>query len=138
MNEEQHHVAWADRIGLNKLWAKDILSCSEAYGSSFYEMKVKCFRNDIINIKNGPQLKTEIDSYVNDVLKKWKDDVLEEWINNNPKEASSTAWIRKIREDINQRACEYLCNFMIQLLEDHGFGFYESNLLSDDGGLDRQ
>lgn len=122
----KHHVVWADRIGLNKLWAKDILSCSETFGTPFYENNVKRFRNDIINIKNGPQLRSNITHYVDSTLEKWKKDSEEEWIVGRPEDAQYDEWLRDTQVIINRQACEHLCNFMIQLLENHGFGFYES------------
>jgi len=30
---EKHKIAWTDRIGLNRQWARDIEVCSRAYGT---------------------------------------------------------------------------------------------------------
>jgi len=56
MENEQHHVAWADRLGFNKLWAEDIAMCSRAKNSDdpqdFIKM-VERLDDDIINIHKG-------------------------------------------------------------------------------------
>lgn len=129
---KNHHVAWADRIGLNKLWAKDILNCSESFGTLGYEISVNRFRNDIINIKNSVQLKSIIDDYVDNTLREWKMVTLDEWNKVNPIAAQNDSWIRDTNKIIEVRSCELLCNFMIQLLEDNGFCFYESNIEEDE------
>lgn len=133
MNENSdHHVAWADRIGLNKQWAKDIMVCSEAFGSEYYPTAVNRFRNDIINVKSGPLLKDIIDDYVDDTLLKWKQEELVKWVKDHPQEAMNPSWTRNQKKNIELRMYEYLYNFMIQLLEDYGFVFYESNVEEDE------
>ena len=61
MNDEvktsSHHVAWSDRIGLNKQWAKDIQICSDYFGTPQYRLMVRRWKNNIPNIKNGIQFK---------------------------------------------------------------------------------
>jgi len=129
---KDHHVAWADRIGLNKQWARDIQACGEAFGSPMYPTMVRRFRCNIPNIKNGPQLKDYIDEYFNIDLKEWRTGSLVEWRTNNQQAAQNTAWLRQQAEEINKESYEYLYVFMIQLLEDYGFAFYESNIEEDE------
>jgi hypothetical protein len=125
VEEKSHHVAWADRIGLNKVWARDIQACSESFGTSYYINCVKRFRNDIVNIKNGPQLSDNIDNYFDNSLISWKKKTLKEWIDSHPKENKNKAWVRDTTELIEQKSYEILCKFMVQLLNNYGFGFYK-------------
>lgn len=133
---EKHHVAWSDRIGMNKTWAKNILTCNESYGSPGYIAAVECLRNSLINIKNGPQLKNIIDTYKNGDLEVWKEDQLIQWKNDNPKYLSNHGRIEQLKKDINYKSFEMLYNYIVQTLEDYGFCFYESNLDTDEIGLD--
>ena len=127
-----HHVAWADRVGFNKQWFKDWQRCSETFGTSEYENSVNRFRNDIINIKGGPQLKTIIDKYVDNELSSWKQNTLELWMSERPEDSQYDGWIRDTQMLIDKMACEKLCNMIVQLLEDNGFGFYESSIEEDE------
>ena len=129
--EPPHHVAWADRIGLNKLWARDILACSETFGTIYYVNTVKRFRNDIININNGPSLKTLVNQYIEDTINPLKEKLMNEWVANYPQLADNESYVTQKQDEIDQTISEYLCNFMIQLLEDNGFGFYESTVEED-------
>ena len=123
---KQHHVAWADRIGLNKVWAKNILDCNENYGTPIYVSSVKCLHNSLINIKNGPQLKTIVDKFVNGDLDKIKEDLFDDWKDQNPTLLSNRGKVQSIKNDISYKSFEMLYNYIVQTLEDNGFGFYES------------
>lgn len=126
MSEKDHHVAWADRIGLNKQWARDIDSCGAAFGTVMYSDMVRRFKNNIPNINNGPQLKDLINSFHNDNLDNEKEKVLLDWKQRYPQEAGNTGFVNQKRDEINHWAAEELYMFMLQLLEDNGFGFYEA------------
>ena len=127
-----HHVAWADRIGLNKQWGKAIDDCRMGYGTPFYPSKVNGFRILIINIRNGPQLKTMIDNYVDNNIREWKDKTFKRWCVDDPINAQSDGWVRDTKKIIEVKSMEHIFNFMLQLLEDHGFCFYESNIEEDE------
>jgi len=130
---KNHHVAWADRIGLNKRWAEAIKKCLETYGTPFFPTSVNAFRMIIINMKSeGPQLKTITDNYVDNDIRHWKNNTLNEWIENDPINAQSDGWIRDTKKCIEEKSYELICNFMIQLLEDYGFCFYESSIEEDE------
>lgn len=131
-DEKSHHVAWADRIGLNKQWARDVQMCSDAYGSKTYFILVKRFRNNIPNIKNGPQLKDMITEFVNKYLEQWKLDQLEIWKTRNPQKANFSPSVRAKEKDIEYAAQEELYKYMVQLLEEQGFCFYESTIEEDE------
>ena len=133
---EKHHVAWADRIGLNKVWAKNILDCNESFGTSSYPNSVQRLHNSLINIRNGPQLKKIVDDYEDKTLEDWKKTVKKEWKDNNPKFLSNHGRLKQLDHDINYRSMKMLYNYIVQTLEDNGFGFYESNLDVDEVGLD--
>ena len=131
MSRDSHHVAWADRIGLNKQWARDIEVCGEAFGTEMYPVAVRRFKNDIPDIKNGPQLKTVINSFESGELEVFRKDTLEEWKRNFSQEAKNESFVSKKKVEINMYAAEELYKFIIQLLEDYGFGFYEANIETD-------
>ena len=134
--EKNHHVAWADRIGLNKQWARDVQACGAVFGNELYPDAVRRFRCNIPNIKNGPQLRDEIDEYESQELKTWKKEALQWLIDNNQSEANNPEWLRRSKEDIEQKSHEHMYMYIIQLIEDNGFCFYESNIEGDDVGLD--
>ena len=130
--EKNHHVAWADRIGLNKQWARDVQACGAVFGDEMYPDAVRRFRCNIPNIKSGPQLRDEIDGYVKEELKQWKQEAMDWLIEKNPGEANNPEWLRRSKEDIAEQSHEHLYTFIIQLLEDNGFCFYESNIEEDE------
>lgn len=123
---DKHHVAWADRIGINKVWARNILDCNENFGLSGYPNSVDRLHNSLINIKNGPQLKMIVDEYKNKVLEDWKKKMKEEWKQRNPKYLSNHGRLKQLDNDINYDSMKMLYNYIVQTLEDNGFGFYES------------
>jgi len=134
MNSEtkNHHVAWADRIGLNKIWFQNIQACDISFGSEYYPNAVWRLYYSIVNIKNGPQLKTIIDGYING---KWNQEIqkrLSNWIRDHPFESSDPNNVSFERSQIKNEMLPDLCYFMRQLLEDYGFGFYESNIEEDE------
>ena len=128
MSEASHHVAWADRIGLNKQWARDIEVCGETFGTKMYLVAVRRFKNDIPDIKNGPQLKSLINQFESEELEEFRRIILDEWKRNYDQEAKNESFVTKKIEEINMHAAEELYKYIIQLLEDYGFAFYESNV----------
>jgi len=138
MNHESksHHVAWADRIGLNKIWFQNIQACDISFGTEHYPNAVWRLYYSIVNIKNGPALKDIIDTYI---LEEWEPSIerkVAAWIESHPFESSDPANISFERSQIRNEKLPDLCYFMRQLLEDYGFGFYESNIEEDDVSLD--
>lgn len=121
-----HHVAWKDRLGLNKLWMMDLFACSEAYGTPDYIHKVDRLRNDIINIKDSIALYDKIDNEWNNTIVPLGNQLFDEWVKKNPQEAK----IDEERQDAITRIRDFqarkLHHFILQLLEKHGFGFYQS------------
>ena len=134
MNNEEsnHHVAWADRLGLNKQWSRDIERCSDAMGTPYFPIAVRRFKNNIINIKNGPSLHDIINKFENIKLQEMKYTQLMLFKKNYPEKSNDEAYLRHKLEDINMWGSEQLFHFMLQLLEDHGFCFYESNIEEDE------
>lgn len=122
-----HHVAWADRIGINKQWSRDIEACSESYGTSTFHHMVRRFKNNIPNIKNGPQLQTMISEYQHHLFNDEYQDMLYRWAKENPQEADNESFVLQKEDEIRMYLNELLYRYIIQLLEDHGFGFYKSN-----------
>jgi len=127
--------AWKDRIGLNDRWRKNLDLCSETYGTGEYIDRVDCLRNDLINIKDGPQLVDIIDEYVEGALSKWKEDGLIFWKEKNQDLADDPDLVLQIKKEINLEASKRLHHFILQLLENEGFGMYKSDMKEDDIGL---
>jgi len=126
MNEQQgnHHVAWADRVEYDKLWFRNIQKCDEDYGTDLYETSVWRLYYSIINIKDGPQLKDMIDTYIQD---KWYPKIqrhMAEWRKDNPFECDDEAVYTNERQQTQQELLPDLCYYIRQLLNDHGYGFY--------------
>ena len=128
MSENSHHVAWADRIGLNKQWARDIEVCGETFGTEMYLVAVRRFKNDIPDIKNGPQLKTKIKEFEKTDIKNFSEALLIGWKQNFEQEAKNESFVSQKQGEINICAAEELYKYIIQLLENYGFCFYESNV----------
>jgi len=116
-NETTHHVAWADRIGLNKTWSKAIERIWATYGTSEFNRSVWGLHTVIINIKNGPQLKTTIDDHILE-LRKQKYKKLEPY--------DDEAAYNSENEILEKEMLPSLANFIIQILEDNGFGMYKN------------
>lgn len=123
-----HHVAWADRIGINKQWARDIEACSDAYGTPAYKFMVKRFQNNIPNIRDGPKLKDIINDFFEHTAKIDYNKKINRWRRNNPQEATNESWVLKKCDDLEPELYEDLYVFMMQILEDYGFGFYKSKI----------
>lgn len=131
MGAENHKVAWKDRLGLNRVWEQDILFCSNMFRSDGYVDAVNRFRNNMINIRDGPQLKDIVDDYVKKDLRVWREERLIVWADNNRSDARVPEILSRTEKEIDMKAHELLYNFMVQLLEDNGFCFYK-------GGFDGQ
>ena len=130
--DKDHHVAWADRVGLNKQWARDIMACGDSFGSPQYPTMVRRFRNNIPNIKNGPQFKNIINDYCSNELEKLKEVEYKNWTLKYPQKAQQNSFCRAKGNEIEYWGNEILYTYIIQLLEDNGFCFYESNIEEDE------
>lgn len=118
VESKNHHVAWADRVGLNKLWAKAIERIWATYGTSENSKAVWGLRTVLVNINNGPQLRKITDDYIKE-LNQDKYNKLEPYYD--------TYAYGSEKEILDEEMLGPLANFMIQLLEDNGFAFYESS-----------
>lgn len=132
MNEVSHHVAWADRLGLNKIWFEDMKTCSAYFDTDYYPSAVERFENDIINIRgDGPKLRDKILEYKKNSLEAVVHQAKMNWIATHPMEAQNPSFLRDQESFLERKRAKYLHHFIIQLLEDNGFGFYESNIEED-------
>ena len=131
MGADGHHVSWKDRLGLNRVWEQDILVCSSLFRTDGYSDAVDRFRNNMINIKNGPQLRDIVSNYVKGELKDWREGYISKWSEENRSDARVPEILSKTEAEINMKAHELLYNFMLQTLENNGFCFYQSKLEED-------
>lgn len=123
-----HHVAWADRIGLNKQWARDIEACSGAFGTPTYYHMVRRFKNNIPNMRSGLQLHDEITEYEEYLFTEEYSRLLNKWRRENPEQLGNESYQLREEDKITQHLAEQLYLFIIQLLESSGFGFYKSRI----------
>lgn len=117
-NNPSHHVAWADRIGLNKTWAKAIERIWATYGTESFHGAVWGLHIVIVNIEKGPQLKTKINNHIQK-LREDKNKKLELYLDEDEYDSEDEILEKEMLPDI--------AYFMIQLLENNGFGMYKSN-----------
>ena len=131
----EYHVAWADRIGLSERWRRDMDLCSETYGTKYYPARVEALRLDIINIRNGPKLKDMINDFVSKELSVWKQKSYDSWKEKNPHQARITSNVVRAETEINYEGCKKLHAYIVQLLEDQGFGTYKTRVETDEVSL---
>lgn len=127
-----HHVAWADRIGLNRQWAKDIEACSNSYGTPGYIVMVHRFRSNIPNMRgDGPKLRDMIDEKELFLFTVEKQKLMDEYLLYHPEDATCESSLLQKEDELNMILAERLYRFILQRLEDEGFGFYESKIEED-------
>lgn len=130
--ESKHHIAWADRLGLNKIWHDALEYCRMSYGTSEYRQAVFGLYHLMVNIKDGAQLKDIIDKYRNE---EWETKVevrLNQWSIENPALNDEPSIVQDETEKIRDDLMSDLFDFILQLLEDQGFGFYKSDIIDED------
>ena len=131
-NNQDHHVAWADRIGLPKQWSRDLEKCGETFGTPYYIDAVNRFRNHIINIKDGPQLSDILDNYIDTSIQEYKQGAFEYWQEKNPRDANIPEITIKIKQEIDYESHKMIEKYILQMLDDNGFGFYKSSFVEDE------
>lgn len=131
--DNSHHVAWADRIGLNKQWARDIEACSDAFGTPFYIVMVKRFMNNIPNMRgDGPKLYDMLKEYESILFKEEMPKMMNQYLVNYPDDAGSESTLLMKEDEFRRVLSQDLYRAIIQLLEDNGFGFYASTIEEDE------
>ena len=126
-----HHVAWKDRLGLNRIWEQSIIRCLNSYGTTSFIDDVNLLRTLIINIKDGPQLRSIIDDYYNNTIMIWINNGVEEWKQKNKAESSMPELVNRTRNEFKNFYYPYFLSFIMQTLENHGFGFYKTNIFDE-------
>lgn len=116
----KHHVAWADRIGLNKLWGEAIRACWATYGTDEFPERVEAFEMIMINIPKGPQLSNILHTFKKNNLFDRKKKLITQLDPN-----LSTEQYKDQSSQIDYENKSILVTFMIQLLNDNGFGFWK-------------
>lgn len=131
-NDKSFHVVWKDRIGLKDAWEKHIFRCGEVFGELNYNNAVEAFLNDIVDIKNGPQLNKLIFDYLENDLEEYKKIQLIKWAEENPQQANNSQLLKRQEHDLDDIIYKKLYHYILQLLEDTGFIFYKSNVEEDE------
>lgn len=130
--ENKHHVAWADRLGLNKIWHDAISYCRMSYGTEEYRQSVFGFYHLLVNIKDGPQLKQIVTDYKSNDWEKKIREQLEKWRTSHPDLRDELDVVQDEEEKIRDDMMSDLFDYMLQLLETKGFGFYKSDIIDED------
>lgn len=128
---QQFHVSWSDRLGFQKIWHDAINDCRISYGTEEYRRAVFGLQQLIIDVKDGPKLRTLINTYKDTV---WTDKVnqrLNRWKKENPDLQYELSEIQFESEKIRNDLLEDLFSYIIQLLEKNNYGFYHSDLSTD-------
>jgi len=120
-----HKVAWADRVEYDKIWFRNIQQCDETFGTPLYEKSVWRLYYSIINIKDGPQLHDIINDWLKGTWYPKVDADLKQWKVANPFEATDENNLDHERQEIMTENLPDFCFFMRQLLNDHGYAFYQ-------------
>lgn len=115
-----------DRIKLTDIWSKNIQKCNETFGTSEYPTNVSCLLISLVDVKNGPSLRTTADKYVENELEKWKEDQFEKWKDKDTKKARNPGWQRQTKQDINYRSNAKLYSKIVQLLVDNNYAVFET------------
>jgi hypothetical protein len=137
MPENKTHVAWADRLGLNKIWHDAINDCRITYGTPEYRRAVFGLQQLILDVNDGPKLRTFINNYKNTEWEYKIKSRLDNWKRKNPYKQHSVSAIQFEEEQIRNDMLEDLFSYIIQLLEDNGYGFYKSDTVTDEISLTR-
>lgn len=106
--------------------------CSANFGTTFYPIAVERFENDILNIKDGPAMKNKINDYKKNTLDPLILSERDEWIESHPQQAQNQSYLRDIELVLKQKKAKLLHNFILQLLEDNGFGMYKGTYEEED------
>ena len=124
-----HHVAWADRIGLNRQWARDIEACSSLFGTPDYIVMVRRFMNNIPNMRgDGPKLQDMLKEYESILFKQHLPQMMREYLDNFPDDAGCESTLLMKEDEFCMVLAQDLYQCIIQLLDDHRFGFYKSRI----------
>ena len=134
MGEKDHHVAWADRIGLNKRWADAIKDCFENYNTPGFKDSVEAFEALMVNIHEGPPLYNNIQKYKQETLTKDRETYIRVWKKKHPDLAQNRSYLKDLNIEIRKIENKKIFHFILQMLEDNKFGFYKSTF---DGEYDK-
>jgi len=115
MNDER-----VESLGYSAILLGDIQACSETFGTELYRTNVQRLRHDVLNMKDGPNLRDIVEEYYsgpwNDGIKK----ELAEWKQRNPDLREELTIVQDEEEKIRDDHMIQLCDFIRQLLMDNG------------------
>lgn len=124
MNNEK-----VESLGYAKVLLEDIANCSRLYGTEDYRLAVECLRHDVLNLKDGPNLRDIVEDYIKGPWQQMIQDDLEKWRGENPYLADDTNETQTEEEHTKNDHYSKLCDFIRQLLMDNGCirNYYEGN-----------
>jgi len=133
MSEENHHVAWKDRVGLSDRWEELIRVCAYkmANGEKDLPRAVDALQSTLVNIKNGPQLRSMIRAYRSNELKEARLNAYKKYRNAQQGQISSSHQ-REFQAQLVQQEAKLVFEYIVQMLEDCGFCFYQTRQIEVD------
>jgi len=133
MSEKNHHVAWKDRVGLSDRWEELIRVCAYkmANGEKDLPRAVDALQSTLVNIKNGPQLRNMVQGYRASDLKKVREDAFRKYRSGQHGRLSESHQ-REFQAQLVQQEARLVFEYIMQMLEDNGFCFYESRQIEVD------
>ena len=134
MSEKNHHVAWKDRVGLSDRWEELIRVCAYkmANGEKDLPRAVEALQSTLVNIRNGPQLRSMVFEYRQGELKQAKEEMYQRYVRGRPRSQLSESHKREFETQLVQQEAKLVFEFIVQMLEDYGFCFYESRQIEVD------
>jgi len=125
-NSKTRHIAWKDRIGLSDRWEEAIKGCYYNWNQPGFTDNLDALEHLLVNVQDGPQLRTELKKFKKDQLQKKIQYLKNEWLKKHSEKAENPAFVRDIEIILARKAAKITFSFIIQLLEDNNFGFYKS------------
>jgi len=134
MSEKNHHVAWKDRVGLSDRWEELIRVCAYkmANGEKDLPRAVDALQSTLVNIRNGPQLRSMVLDYRKKDMKDARSQLYQNYIRGRPSSQISGSHQREFESQLVQQEARLVFEFIVQMLEDYGFCFYESRQIEVD------
>lgn len=128
MNQTDHHVAWKDRIGLSERWEEAIKGCYYNWGKPSFFNNLDALTHLIVNLKDGPALYNQLELKQVE-LRKIEEAHMAEWQDRFPSLIENPSYYRdELKRYKEQHTSKHFFHFIVQLLEDNGFGFYKARI----------
>jgi hypothetical protein len=131
-NNKKKKVIFTDRDGYPKRLQMSLMACSNAFGTEDYKRQIRRLIHDIRNIKDGPNLRDQVNNYERDIWRKNVNKRLEEWKKQNTDLKDELQIVQDEEFKIEEEMLPELFDFIDQLLEDNDFGTYMPHVVDEE------